>query len=72
MNLDNMGLDDLTRDEKIAFVLHAMDEAKLIIASATQMLNTGVIPENQTTGWQMLNLLVRQKEKELERYLDDE
>ena len=72
MNLDNMDLDDLTHDEKLAFVLHAMDEAKLIIGSAMQMLTTDAIPENQATGWQMLNLLVRQKEKELEKHLDDE
>lgn len=72
MNFDNMDLDDLTHDEKIAFILHAMDEAKLIIGSAMQMLSTGVIPGNQATGWQMLNLLVRQKEKELEKHLDDE
>lgn len=72
MNFDDMGLDELTFDEKLAFILHAMDEAKLIIGSAMTMLTTGVIPENQATGWQMLNILVRQKEKELESYLEDE
>jgi hypothetical protein len=72
MNFDDIGLDDLTHEDRVAFVLHAMEEAKLIIGSAMQMLSTGAIPENQAIGWQMLNLLVRQKEKELEKYLDDE
>jgi len=71
MNFDDIGIDDLTREDRIAFVLHALEEAKLIIGSAMQMLSTGAIPESLATGWQMLNLLVRQKETELEKYLDD-
>jgi hypothetical protein len=72
MNFDDIGLEDLTREEKIAYILHAMDEAKLIVGSAMELISTGVIPKNQTDGWNMLSLLVRQKEKELEYYLDDE
>lgn len=72
MNFDDIGLENLTREEKIAYILHAMDEAKLIVGSAMELLGTGVIPENQADGWNMLSLLVRQKEKELEHYLTDD
>lgn len=73
MNFDDLGLDDgLTFDEKVSYVLNALDEAKTIVACAMQMIGTGAMPEGQAQGWSMLNLLVRQKEQELEHYLDDE
>lgn len=72
MDLNNIDINDLSREEKLEYVLYALDEAKKLVAVAMQMLNTDLIPDAQIAGWQMLNLLVRQKEQELERYLGDE
>ena len=72
MNFDDLGIDDLDFDEKVTYVLGALEEAKTIVACAMQMFGTGVMPEGQAKGWNMLNLLVRQKERELEPYLEDE
>lgn len=72
MRFDDPGIDDLPFDEKLTYVQNALDEAKQIVACAMQMIGTGAMPKGQTHGWTMLNLLVRQKERELEKYEDDE
>jgi hypothetical protein len=72
MKFDDPGIDDLPFDEKVAYIVKALDEAKTIVACAMQMIATGAMPKGQTQGWTMLNLLVRQKERELEKYLEDE
>ena len=72
MDLNDIDINDLSKEEKLKFVLHALEEAKKLVAVAMQMLNSEIIPKGQIAGWQMLNLLVRQKEKELEAYLDNE
>jgi len=72
MDLNDIDINDLSKEEKLEFVLHALEEAKKLVAVAMQMLNSEIIPKGQIAGWQMLNLLVRQKEKELEAYLDNE
>jgi len=72
MDFDDNDFNDMNHEEKVTFILEALEEAKTIVACAMQLIGTGVMPKGQTKGWNMINLLVRQKERELERYLDDE
>lgn len=64
-------LNNTSKDEKIDFILSALEQAKMIVSIAMQQLSIGAMPQTQSKGWMVLNLLVREKERELEQYLFD-